>query len=173
MRGLVHIYCGDGKGKTTSAVGLCVRAVGAGKCVCFAQFLKSGSSSELEPLRRLGVKIVETEGVEKFLFAMSEAEKEKCRQESERLLREAFAVAEAENGDLLVLDELCAALQTGMVSQDLVLHLATTRPEKLELVITGRSPAPELTELADYITEMRKVRHPYDLGIEARPGIEY
>ena len=169
---MIHIYCGDGKGKTTAAMGLALRAAGHGRRVVIAQFLKNGKSGERTALSALpAVEMLPAPEVVKFTFQMTEEER---RQEAERqseLLEAAFRAAEG--ADLLVLDELCAALSAGMVVLSRVLALLDSRPEGLEVVITGRDPSPELLERAGYITEMVKRRHPFDRGVQAREGVEW
>lgn len=169
---MLHIYCGDGKGKTTCAMGLAVRAAGHGRKVVAAQFLKGGNSGERAVLEALPtVQCIPVPETIKFVFAMTDAEKAQTRAQ----MTAAFAQAaeQAKSADLLVLDELCGAISTGMVPLEDVLAFLDSRPEGLEVVITGRDPAPELLERADYITEMRKIRHPFDKGIDAREGVEW
>lgn len=169
---MVQIYCGAGKGKSTAAIGLTVRAAGRGLRVVFAQFLKSGDSGERMVLAQLPtVTLLEVPQTMKFTFAMDEAERaaEAVRQAS--LLHRALELAG--QADMLVLDELCAALNSGMVSLDEVTAFLDSRPAALEVVITGREPHPALLERADYITEMKKIRHPFDQGVRARRGIEW
>ena len=167
--GLFHLYYGDGKGKTSSAVGLSVRALGRGKAVTFVQFLKDGFSGEIEPLRRLGAVILSGQPGTKFVFQMDDAEKAVVRDWNDRILREAMETP----CELLVLDELCTARQFDLVDRDLAMQAVLERPAEREIVITGREPEPWMLEAADYITDMRCRRHPYDAGISARPGIEY
>lgn len=171
--GLVHVYCGDGKGKTTAALGLCVRAAGAGYTVVVAQFLKTRDTGELEMLKKLGVTILRVDGEYGFTWQLTSEDKEKMVEEHNRIFCKAVELCSAGTKTLLVLDELAAAFGCGLVDTQLVLNALQNRPEALELVITGRNPAPELLELADYVTEMRKVRHPMDKGIIARKGIEF
>lgn len=169
---MIHLYCGDGKGKTTAAMGLAVRAVGHGCRVVLAQFLKSGKSGERAVLAGLPtVELLPVPEEMKFTFRMTEEEKAAEGMRQRALLEEAFRAAE--EAGLLVLDELCAALSTGMVELERVLTLLNACPEGLEVVITGRNPPEELKAQADYITEMRKVRHPFDRGLSARSGIEW
>ncbi len=168
-RGLIHIYCGDGKGKSTAAMGLCVRAAGAGKRVVLAQFLKDGSSAERKPLQELGVCVIPCPAVKKFVFQMTPPEK--CSLQEQTLAM--WADATSRNCDLLVLDELCGALSTGIMSEDTVLDFLKHKPEALEVAITGRDPSPALLAVADYISEIKKIKHPYDQGIQARRGIEF
>lgn len=172
MAGLIHLYCGDGKGKTSAAVGLAVRASGAGKRVIFTQFFKDGSSSEVEPLKSLpGIRTIHAQTVKGFYHAMTPEQQEQAREDYTALFRQVTdEVAEA---DLLILDEIVSACNRGVVPETLVIDFLRTKPQHLEVVLTGRNPSPALMELADYITEMRKLRHPYDRGIAARKGIEF
>ena len=169
---MIHIYCGDGKGKTTCAMGLAVRAAGHGRRVVVAQFLKGSNSGEravLEALPTVDCRPV-PETI-KFVFQMDEAEKAQARAQMTAAFSQAADAAQ--ESDLLVLDELCGAISTGMVPLEPVLAVLDSRPENLEVVITGRDPDPALLERADYVTEMRKIKHPFDRGVNAREGIEW
>ena len=169
MKGLVHLYCGDGKGKTTAAVGLALRALGAGRTVTVVQFLKDGQSGELALLRRLGAAVYSGQPGMKFVFQMNDTEKAAARAAHDAMLRRALA----EPCDLLVLDEACAALALGMVDEALLKDAVQWRPAAREVCLTGRDPAPWMREAADYLTEMRCVRHPFAQGIAARRGVEF
>lgn len=167
---MIHLYCGEGKGKTTAAMGLALRAAGRGKQVVIAQFLKGEDSGERRILEQLPqVNLLPLPKTIQFTFAMSEEEKEKEKVRYQRMLKEIVDAAEV--CELLILDEVCAAVNTGMVSLESVLHLIDGLT--CEIVMTGREPAQELRQRADYITNMDKIRHPYDGGIAAREGIEY
>lgn len=169
--GLIHIYCGDGKGKTTCAFGLALRCAGTGARVRIAQFLKGGPTGEVEAMRHLpNVKILRAKQGTKFTFQMDEAEREQAKRDHMALLDSAFS--DTEGLRMLVLDEIMAACTTGMVDTDELVSLIQARPPELEVVLTGRNPPQALLDLADYITEMKKIRHPYDKGITARRGIE-
>ena len=168
-KGLIHIYCGDGQGKSTALMGLSLRAAGAGKKVVLAQFLKDGSSSELAPLRGAGVELVPCPQVKKFVFQMDAAEKAGLQAQTLEMWRNAVS----RPCDLLVLDELCGAISTGILPEAEVLRFLKTKPEQLEVALSGRDPSEELCDLADYISEIRKVKHPYDRGVPARKGIEF
>ena len=171
MAGLIHLYCGDGKGKTTAAVGLAVRASGAGKRVIFTQFFKDGSSSEVEALKTLpGIRTIHAQTVKGFYRSMTPEQREQAREDYTALFRQ---VAAGKDADLLVLDEIVSACNRGVVTETLVTDFLRSKPSGLEVVLTGRNPSPALMELADYITEMRKLRHPYDRGVAARRGIEF
>ena len=169
---MIHIYCGDGKGKTTAAMGLTARAVGHGRRVAVAQFLKSGKSGEREILANLpGVELLPIPEEMKFTFLMTPEEKAAEAVRQKDIAAQAFA--RSSKVDLLVLDELCAALSTGMLELPWVLEQLDACPEALEVVITGRNPPPELEERAAYITEMKKHKHPFDAGLPAREGVEW
>ena len=175
--GLIHMYFGDGKGKTTAAIGLAVRASGRGKRVLFAQFLKGRSTGELAPLGELGIKIIRSEKDMGFFFNLKEEQKEAFRAEQARLFEKVNgeikdAVFAGEPIDLLVLDE-ALNMDREMFDEEALKDFISNKPESLEIVLTGR-PAPEwLTEKADYVTEMKKHKHPYDSGVIARKSIEY
>ena len=150
--GLIHLYHGDGKGKTTAAMGLAVRALGCGRRVVIVQFLKGGATGELEPLQTLGATFYRGKAGQKFVFQMNEEEKAATRAlQTENLRR---ALAEPADRELL---------------QNAVLH----KPAEQELAMTGRDPAPWMLDAADYITEMCCRRHPYEKGIPARKGVEF
>ncbi len=168
-QGLVHLYWGEGKGKTTAAMGLALRALGHGRRVVILQFLKGGDTGEVPMLRQLGAQILRCPAGQKFVFQMNEEEKIACRQLQTENLRRALAL----DADLLVLDEACAACSLDMVDQDLLQQAVLERPEGQELVLTGRDPAAWMLQAADYSTEMRCHRHPYQQGIAARPAVEY
>lgn len=169
----IHIYCGDGKGKTTAAMGLALRAAGSGRPVVLAQFLKDGTSSELNILRQLPkVQVAVCEEQFGFFWNM----KKEQREAAAKAYRELFerAVREAQNGAfLLVMDELIAAYNHELVDRERVLAFLRGKPEGQEIVLTGREPAPELLDLADYVSEIRKRKHPFEQGIAAREGIEF
>ncbi|NLA96392.1 MAG: cob(I)yrinic acid a,c-diamide adenosyltransferase [Clostridiaceae bacterium] len=171
--GLVHLYCGDGKGKTTAATGIAVRAKGLGLNVLFVQFLKSGTSAELDSLRRLGIEIMSGQPTGKFVFQMNEQEKAATRDYHGRRLADAMARSR-EGIDLLILDEILGAIATGMVDEAAVTGFLKTKPTRLEVVLTGRDPSGELLTHADYVSEVVMRKHPFESsGTPARPGIEY
>ena len=137
--GLVHIYCGDGKGKTTASVGAAVRAAGSGKKVVIKRFLKNDHSGEVEVLKQIpGITVLPC--TRQFGFSWNEA---------------------------------VGACSLGFIKEERLLELIGCKPEKLEVILTGRNPSKELLAAADYVTEMVMRAHPYTRGIPARKGIEY
>ena len=171
--GLIHLYCGDGKGKTTAAMGLALRSIGRGKKVVFAQFLKDGTSGECQFLsRQEGVTLLAANPVGKFSFAMTEAEKQQTREAIVRMFEEATQYAVRENAFLLVMDEVCAAITCGFLEEEQVISFLQQKPDTLEVALTGRDPSERLQAQADYISEVCKRKHPFDRGIMAREGIE-
>ena len=170
-RGCVHIYCGDGKGKTTAVMGLCVRAAGAGKKVLLHQFLKDDSSSERKIIDSLpGVTVLPGVAMDKFTFRMNEEEKGQLRQRMNAMLDQLLAMAA--DYDMLIMDESVYAMDMGLLDEDRVLAFLDGKPEHLEVVMSGRNPSARLLERADYVSEIRKIRHPFDRGVSARIGIE-
>ena len=171
---MIHIYCGDGKGKTTCAFGLALRAAGRGNRVIIAQFLKGADSGERFSIAKVpGVTLLEVPEEVKFSFMMNDEEKARASSRFERELEEAARAARAGECERVVLDECSAAVSTGLLPIKRVTDFLDGCPRELEVVLTGRDPAPELVERADYITEMRKVKHPFDQGVPARKGIEW
>ena len=169
---MLQLYCGEGKGKTTAAVGLAVRAAGQGLQVVFAQFLKDGRSGERAVFANLPqVCLLDLPETMKFTFAMDPEEQAAEARRQTDLFHRAAALAPQEG--VLVLDELCAALSKHMVPLEAVLSFLDHCPDTLEVVITGRNPPQALQDRADYITELCKRRHPYDQGVAARRGIEW
>lgn len=219
--GCVHLYCGDGKGKTTAAIGLTIRAAGTGKRVVVARFLKTDQSGEVEILKRLPeVTLIPCEKTFGFTWNMTDEVKREaaayyksvfeaaCREavkrckdaensQNEKLqnTENASEIPEESTVDaelkksgsdvpeekifcetcdvLLVLDEVCASLSSGLLNLADIVDFLDHRPANLEVVMTGRKPPEELLSRADYVTEMQKIKHPFDAKILARRGIEY
>ena len=172
--GLIHIYCGDGKGKTTAAAGLALRYAGSGGRVLFVQFLKDGSSSEIPLLGGLpGIRVLVCPRSFGFTFAMDEAERRKAGEAYRELLAQACQEAVRMGDGLLVLDEALAASEAGLLEEEELAAFLEQKPAGLEVVLTGRRAGERLLALASYVTRMECVRHPYQEGVKARAGIEY
>jgi cob(I)alamin adenosyltransferase len=166
------VYTGDGKGKTTAAVGLAVRAVGAGLDVAFVQFVKGGArSSELAVLEGLGVRVERpAERSTGLLGAGLNDEDRRAAAEAWEIAKE--IIASAAYG-VVILDEINVAMRYGLVAEADVLAAIDARFPAMEVVLTGRGASAALIERADLVTEMVPLKHPFDAGIPARRGIEY
>lgn len=168
--GCVHLYYGNGKGKTTCAMGLALRFSYYGQKVVVIQCLKDGSSGEIQQLKQFDNISIWAEKVSaNFSWAMTQEEKEATRD----LMKRYFTNILEESWDLLVVDEVCAGLTSGFVTEDQVKGLLEARKEHQELVFTGRNPPDFLKEVAHYVTHFQEEKHPYHEGISAREGIEY
>ncbi len=175
-KGLLQIYTGEGKGKTTCSIGLTIRAAGQGLKVLFAQFLKPEdlSSGEKSLIRE---RIPEIElirsNISHPIFTMGKASVPKLKSISMQTLKEVQKRVAEDNFDLLVMDELNNVLDEGWIELKEVTDFLEARPTGLEVVITGRGAPVDLVKMADYVTEMLKIKHPFEKGIKARKGIEY
>ncbi len=172
--GLVHIYTGEGKGKTTSAVGLSVRALGHNLKVVYSFFHKRPDKygyAEIANLEKLGAQI--------FAFA-------KGHPDLDSSVTQAGVTSETQNGleflkeyvhrehvDLLVMDEILISVRDNYISEKDLINFIKTKPSKMELVLTGRGATPRIIEVSDYVSYLTKMKHPYDMGIVSREGIEY
>lgn len=171
--GLIHIYEGDGKGKTTAAVGLSIRFAGNGGKVVFTQFLKRNDSGELCILEQIeNICLLRCEKSFGFTFRMTPQERVEAAAYYNAHLKKVLTRAVEQQVGLLVLDEVLDADNSHMISHEVLLTFLKEKPQEMEVVLTGRNPAEELIELADYVTYMEKRKHPYDKGIGARAGIE-
>lgn len=193
MKGYIQVYTGNGKGKTTAAIGVSIRALGADMRVLFLQFMKTLSYSEHKILATLGPNLVLKAFGKPFFVAvegmLTEEEKRKLQDKvvvfppgqppQDYLdiisagLREAKEAAQSGKYDLIVLDEIICALSFGLISWEDLLDLLDTKATNTELILTGRGASPELIERADLVTEMKEIKHYYSTqGVEARLGIE-
>lgn len=171
--GMIHIYEGNGKGKTTAAVGLSVRFAGNGGKVLFTQFLKRNDSGELAVLEQIeNICLLRCEKSFGFTFRMTPEERTEASAYYNTHLEKTLAEAVKSQTGLLVLDEVLDAYNSDMIKHPVLLNFLREKPQEMEVVLTGRNPAEELLELADYVTYMEKRKHPYDRGVRARQGIE-
>ena len=170
-KGYIHVYTGPGKGKTTAALGLGLRAVGAGLKVHMMQFMKGRRYSEIDAIENLSNFTLSQHGRDEFVS------KENPEQVDVDLAQEGFAQAKdiIKNSeyDLVILDELNVAIDYNLVKLEDVINLIEQKPEKLELVLTGRDAHPEIVKIADLVTEMLEIKHPYQQGVAARKGIDF
>lgn len=171
-KGLVQVYTGAGKGKTSAAFGLALRAIGRGLKVYVVQFIKGGFDyGELYVIDKLPNLTLKAFGRGKFVVAKPpEREDVELAEEALRLAKKVVSGGEY---DVVVLDEVNVALSLKLISLDDVLRLVKTKPKHVELVLTGRSAPDEIIEAADLVTEMREVKHPFSKGFPARKGIEH
>lgn len=171
MKGLVHVYTGDGKGKTTAAFGLALRRAGSGGRVFIIQFLKGKPSGEAAAIKKLGVEhLLANPGID-FVNNLSRSDYKKQKEMAEKALINAEAIIK--KVDMLILDEIICAVNCGFLALDEVLNFIKRKPGNVELVLTGVCAPCEICEIADYVTVMQKKKHPYDSGICARSGIEF
>ncbi|MCF7885328.1 MAG: cob(I)yrinic acid a,c-diamide adenosyltransferase [Candidatus Marinimicrobia bacterium] len=171
MRGYVQVYTGDGKGKTTAALGLAIRAAGAGMQVFFAQFVKGQDYSEIRLLRNK-IPEIEFQQYGRECFIKKEPEKEDI-QIARKGLNAVKNKIISNQYDLIVLDELNIAFYYDLISIEEGLELVKQKPNKLELVITGRKAPNKIIEAADLVTEMKEIKHYFRKNVKARKGIEY
>lgn len=174
-KGLVHVYCGDGKGKTTSAIGLGIRAIGNNLKVIMIQFLKNNNTGECRALATLEpqFKVFHFEKERGFTWTLTEEEKEELKNEIEIALKFAKKVIDTEECDILILDEVLGAIEAGFVNANELCSLIDEKSEYVELVLTGRNVPDEIAQRADYISQIEAVKHPVNRGIMARKGVEY
>jgi cob(I)alamin adenosyltransferase len=169
-KGYIHLYTGDGKGKTTAALGLALRAAGAGLQVWIGQFVKGCEYSEHHALKRYSDCITLRQyGRRCFIKGKPE---EQDIQSARQGLMEAASVLEQGDYDMIILDEACIALHFNLFSTEELLAVLAKKPEHVELILTGRNAPEELISSADLVTEMREVKHYYTQGVQARKGIE-
>jgi len=169
-KGYVHIYTGDGKGKTTAAIGLALRAAGADMKVFIAQFLKAKASSEFIPLTKLSDSITFVQYGRDCLIKETPTEEDKAL--AQQGLAESRQAIMSGKYDLVIMDEANVAVWFALLSVDDLLDVIKKKPSQVELVITGRKADPRLIEAADLVTEMKEIKHYYTKGVTARYGIE-
>lgn len=171
---MVHLYFGGGKGKTTAALGLAVRAAGNGWRVVVVQFLKGRRTGELAALETLGAVVLRGKAGERFVAQMTAAQRAETRAICDANFARARELCAADSAPvLLVLDEICAAYRASLVDTCAVDAFLAAVPERVEVVLTGREPPERFFARADYVTEMRCVRHPFEAGVAARAGVEF
>ena len=164
---MIQVYIGEGKGKTTASIGLSIRAAGHGFNVLFMQFLKDDSSGEISVLRSIsGIEVIHCPVNYGFTFQMTEDQKKETALEYDKMLDKAIEA----DVFLIVLDEAIHALNAGLINQE---KLERLLHKNCEIVLTGRNAPEWLTDRADYVSDIQKIKHPYDKGVQARVGIEF
>ncbi|MGD2099727.1 MAG: cob(I)yrinic acid a,c-diamide adenosyltransferase [Desulfobacterales bacterium] len=170
MRGYIHVYTGNGKGKTTAAMGLAVRAAGAGLKVYIAQFAKYGEYSEVKGLKPLSDRItIEQFGCGRFIEGQLSTEDVKAANRGLEAVKSVLAGGEHA---VVILDEANVAVSLGLISETALAEMLASKPEEIEIIITGRGATPKIMELADLVTDMKEIKHYFQNGVQARRGIE-
>lgn len=174
-KGLIHIYTGDGKGKTTSALGLALRAIGAGKKVAIIQFMKKADYSEHKAIKKYKLPIlIESYGIGYYKILGDKKPKSSHQKAAQKALNRARELTEAKEHDLIILDEINVAIGFGLIDVEEVISIVTDNgSRKSEVILTGRKAHPKLKKLAHLITDMKKIKHYFDNGVRSRRGIEY
>ena len=172
-KGLIQVYTGDGKGKTTAAFGLALRALGRGLRVIVVQFMKTELTGELLAAKSFEkCSVIRVNTSPKFTWNMSEDELQKLADETKAGFKEICRLAWEQSCDILILDEINHVLNKNIINESDIIYLISIKPENMEIVLTGRNAPDWLIERADLVTEMKCIKHPYTQGITARPGIE-
>lgn len=180
---MIQIYCGEGKGKTSASIGAAIRAAGNGVNVVFAQFFKSDSSGEISILKTIdGINLMHVDNHLGFFKYLNDQDKARAREDYHNLFINVVdkaneLAAESPEGNaeirlLVILDEVMGAVSNGAVGEDELIEFVTGLDPEIEVIMTGRNPSEKLIEVADYVSEVCKVKHPFDNGITSRIGVE-
>jgi cob(I)alamin adenosyltransferase len=171
--GIVQVYTGEGKGKTTAAWGLAMRAVGQGRKVAVVQFMKAPTSGERNAARHLSPLLYVTGETSPYNACQDQSNSALCREESRNIFKEASELLASGEWDVIILDEINVVLHYKYVTREEMMSLLDSRHPETELVLTGRGAPDWLIETADLVTEMKEIKHPAENGLRARRGIEY
>jgi cob(I)alamin adenosyltransferase len=174
-KGYIQVYTGDGKGKTTAAVGIATRAAGNEYKVIMVQFLKGGSTGELESAKKLQpyFSIHRFEKPRGFFWTLNDEEKAELKKEIQEAYEFCLKQLEERNCDILIMDEIMGALGNKLVTEEQILELMNRKPEDVELIMTGRNVPEKIIERANLVTEMKAIKHYFNEGVPARKGIEF
>ena len=168
-KGLVQVYTGNGKGKTTAAIGQAIRALGRGYQVCFIQFFKEHTSGEIKILKSFpNLKLLHP-----LPFYPTEKNRNFLKKKIESILPKISKVIKSKTYDLVILDEINITLRNELLEEREILNLIKNKPKSVELILTGRGATEEIIKMADLVTEMKEIKHPLKKGTKARKGIEY
>ena len=173
--GLVIVYTGGGKGKTTASLGMALRAVGYNHKICMIQFIKgSWHYGEMDSSKRLEPEFELIAAGKGFVGIIDDTSP---KEEHEKVAKEAINICkekiQSEKYDIIILDEVNYAINLGLIDVNDVLDLIKTKPPRLNLVLTGNYAMPEIIELADLVTEMKEIKHPFQKGVKAKKGIDF
>jgi cob(I)alamin adenosyltransferase len=174
-QGYVQIYTGNGKGKTTAAIGLGVRAAGNKYKVYMIQFLKSSKTGELQSVEALKpyFEVFRFQKPRGFFWTLKEEEKKELKEEIQKAYNFALQVFEENQCDILILDEIMGAISNDLVTAAQIIELMEKKPQNMELIMTGRNVPEEIIKKADLVTEMKDIKHYFNAGVGSREGIEY
>lgn len=174
-KGLVEVYYGTGKGKTTAAIGLGIRALGNNYKVIMVQFLKNDDTSECKMLKNLEpqFKVFNFEKRRGFTWELTDEEKLEITSETQNALKFASKVMDTGECDVLILDEILNTVGLGLIGEEALCELIDNKPDEVELVLTGRTLPDEIAKRADYISHIEAIKHPMEKGMPARRGIEF
>ena len=171
--GMVHYYYGDGKGKTTSAFGLCLRAAGHNFKVLILQLLKSKETGERNALKNFNnITLIPCPEKVKFAFKMNSNEISQLKKEYLEIINQVFEKCEKEKYDMLFIDEIGSCIDLKIVDKGMLIDLIKKRPKNLEIIMTGHKENKDIFNICDYVSYIKKIKHPFDSGISARTGIE-
>ncbi|MDO5707096.1 MAG: cob(I)yrinic acid a,c-diamide adenosyltransferase [Andreesenia angusta] len=172
--GLIQIYTGDGKGKTTAAIGQGIRAAGNDLDVYMVQFLKTFFTGELHILDRIdNFEVFRFESEKNFFWNLTEREKKVLQEETDKAICFIEEVIREDKCDVLILDEIFGSLHNGLIDENRILELLKSKPKTMEIILTGRKAPQSFIEIADYVSEIKMRKHPFTEGINSRKGIEY
>lgn len=172
-KGCIHIYTGEGKGKTTAAIGLAIRAKSRGLRVLLAQFMKGITNiGEINILKNISVTTKKFPKIRSPYF-YPDINRKQLKKDVNEALGYIKKIMKDGKFDMIILDEFNCLLSEGLLTEDKAVDLISHKPEHLELVLTGRGATKRLIQTADYVTEMKPIKHPFSKGIKARKGIEY
>lgn len=174
IKGLTHIYTGTGKGKTTSAIGLATRALGGKFKVCYISFFKNPEKygyTEMDSLRLLGAKVLNyAKGHPHLNPSLNPIT---IAKEVKDGVTEVKKIINSEEYDMIIMDEIIIGIRDNYIDENEILELIKEKPQSVELILTGRGATNNLTDLADYVSNIDKIKHPYDRGITSRKGVEF
>ena len=171
---MIHVYYGDGKGKTTAAIGLAIRAAGTGMKVCMVRFMKTDQSGEVEIINQIeNITLKPCTRSFGFTFQMTPEQKEEARAYYTEMLRETIEDKNVAKYDMIVMDEANIVFYYDLIEKKELLNFLKKYGQSKEIVLTGACKNEELIQLGDYVTQIQKIKHPFDKGMDARRGIEY
>lgn len=174
MNGLIHTYTGNGKGKTTASIGLIIRALGYNKKVLFVQMQKALPSGEIKVLEKnTNVDIIRVCKIKKFVWKMDEKEKEIYKKQHIDGFNEVIEILNKKEYDLVIIDEILGAIYEKVIDEKKLVDFLVNKPNKLEVVLTGRNASLKVIEISDYVSEIKCIKHPFEKGVPPRRGVEF